>query len=56
MFNKLIHLMNAVKLMGYITHVNMSEDYVSIDFHNEGTKYLLTVMTVKEKSEDADSV
>lgn len=56
MFNKLIHLINAVKLMGYITHVNMSETYVSIDFNNDGTKYLLTLMAIKEEKENVDSV
>lgn len=54
MFNKLIALLNAVKLIGYITNVSMSETYVSIDFHNDGTKYLLTLMTIKEETKDAD--
>ena len=55
MFNKLIALLDAVRLMGYITNVNMSETYASIDFHNDGTKYLLTLMTIKEEKEN-DSV
>lgn len=54
MFNKLIALLDAVRLMGYITNVNMSETYASIDFHNDGTKYLLTIMAIKEEEKDVD--
>ena len=55
MFNKLIALLDVVKRIGYITNVNMTETYASIDFHNDGTKYLLTLMTIKEEKEN-DSI
>lgn len=55
MFKKLMSLLETVKLMGCITNVNMSETYASVDFHNDGTKYLLTLMTIKEEKEN-DSV
>ena len=54
MFKKLMDLIGCVRLMGYITSVNMSETYASIDFHNDGTKYLLTLMAIKEEEENAD--
>lgn len=55
MFEKLMALIETVKLLGYITNVSMSETYASIDFHNNNTKYLLTLMATKEEKEN-DSV
>ena len=50
-----MNLINTVKFMGIITNVSMSDTYASIDFVNEDTKYMLTLMAVKEEKED-DSV
>ena len=52
MFNKLMALIETVKLLGYITNVSMSANYASIDFHNGDTKYLLTLMATKEENEN----
>ena len=54
MFKKLMDLIGTVRLMGLITNVSMSETYASIDFVNDGTKYMLTLMAVKEEEADAE--
>lgn len=56
MFEKLMTLIGAVKLMGYITNVSMSDTYASIDFHNNDTEYLLTLMATKKEEKKDDSV
>lgn len=55
MFDKLMALIDTIKLLGYITNVSMSNTYASIDFYNGDTKYLLTLMATKEEKEN-DSV
>ena len=56
MFNKLMALIDAVKLIGYITNVSMSDTYASIDFHNNDTEYMLTLMATKKEENKNDSV
>ena len=55
MFLNLMALIDAVRCLGYITNVSMNDTYASIDFHNNDTKYLLTLMATKMEEGEADA-